>query len=469
MSETTLEQMEIAITDLQPCQKKAEITIPPKDIETQTSSLVKEFASQATLPGFRVGKAPAALVRKRFADSIDAEVLKKIQLAVFDKLQATVDTDLTTLPLPEAKLELPKNNETMKFTLSFDVAPKIDLPAYKGIKIKQEAIEIDKKDIENEIDRFRNEYAEMKKVEASVEEEDMLEIALSSDIDCPENAPDSMKRLVNAEKTWCWLTSEYELLPGMLKALKGKKKGETVELVIEFPEDFTEPLLAGKKAHYKITVNEVERRVPITDDKALCEKLGVDDMETLAKRISDNFKQTRENESKSKNMDDAFESLMEKLGNLPLPPSILAQETQQALSRMANEILKTQEDAEKFKDDIDKHKKDAEKQATERLNKFFIAKEIVKKENIEVGQKDLDAGISGLSRAYGQDEKKLRQIMERNGGLEQLHMDLTIRKAMEFIFDNADIVEAKSSKKTKAEKKPATTKKTENGDKTEKE
>jgi FKBP-type peptidyl-prolyl cis-trans isomerase (trigger factor) len=133
-------------------------------------------------------------------------------------------------------------------------------------------------------------------------------------------------------------------------------------------------------------------------------------------------------------------------------------------------MLKTQEDAEKFKENIEEHKKNAEKQAIERLRKFFVAKEIVKKENIEVSQSELDSSITGLSKAYGHDEKKLRAAMNQNGGMEQLHMDMTIRKAMDFLIDNADISETKSQKEkkttTKSESKAKKTAKT--TDKTEK-
>lgn len=471
MSESTLrEKMEIAITDLNPCQKKAEITIAPQDIESQTTAMVKEFATQAALPGFRAGKAPMALVRKRFAVSIDAELLKHVQLELFEKLKETVETDMVTLPIPKAQIELPKKNEPMKFSVTFEVAPAIELPEYKGLKLKQPSLEIAPEEIEKEIEQLRTNYAEMEKVDLPIIDEDMLKIGISSDVECPEDAPESTKRLVNADDTWCWLNPEYEMLPGLLMALKGKKVADVVELDVEFPADFAEPLLAGKKGHYKITINEIERRIPIKDDKVLCEKLGIKNMDELKERISSNMKQTRQNEARSQNMSDAMQSLLDKVGDFPLPPSLLAQETQQTLSRIANEILKSQEDAEKFKENIEEHKKNAEKQAVERLKKFFVAKEIVKKENIEVSQSELDASITGLSKAYGQDEKKLRATMDKNGGMEQLHMDITIGKAMDFILDNADISETKAKKEKKSAAKSASKAKetTKSSDKTEK-
>jgi trigger factor len=471
MPESTLrEKMEIEITDLKPCHKKAEVTIAAEELESQTTSLVKEFALQASLPGFRTGKAPTALVRKRFATSIDAELLKHIHIELFEKLKDILDSDMVTFPTLGNDSELPKKNEPMKFSVSFDVAPKLDLPEYKGIKIKQPPFKVDPKEVEKEIDQLRTNYAEMEKVDLPIQPEDMLKIGVSSDIECPEDAPESMKRLVNADDTWCWLTEEYEMLPGLLKALKGKKLADVVELDVTFPEDFSEPLLAGSKGHYKITINEIERRIPIKDDKVLCEKLGIKSMKELQERISTNMEQTQKNEARSQSMLDAMQFLLDKLGDFPLPPSLLAQETQQTLSRIVNEMLKTQEDAEKFKENIEEHKKNAEKQAIERLRKFFVAKEIVKKENIEVSQSELDSSITGLSKAYGHDEKKLRAAMNQNGGMEQLHMDMTIRKAMDFLIDNADISETKSQKEkkttTKSESKAKKTAKT--TDKTEK-
>jgi FKBP-type peptidyl-prolyl cis-trans isomerase (trigger factor) len=129
--------------------------------------------------------------------------------------------------------------------------------------------------------------------------------------------------------------------------------------------------------------------------------------------------------------------------------------------QIANELVKSEADVEDFKKDTEKHQKAAEEAARKRLVNFFIAKAINEAEKIQVEQAEIDAQIRGISAAYGYKEKDLRQQMENSGGFEELHMDLTIAKASQFIVDNADFGAKKSEKAPEKKKETKNEKKTE--------
>jgi len=319
------------------------------------------------------------------------------------------------------------------------------------VKLKKPEFKVTDKEINEELDRYREMYAEFATVKKTAEEGDMLKISFTSDIECPEDALTSYKRLVQAEDSWCWL-NDPEMLPGIIKGLKGSKEGDTKKLKVEFPAEFTEPLLSGKKGNYEIKVIEVQRRVPLKDDKELCQRLNIENIDTLKKQLTSAREAREEQESKIKLQNEALEGIVKKVGKLDLPPSFLGQTTQTQFRQIANELVKSEDDVEAFKKDTDKHRKDAEEAAKKRLTHYFVAKEIAEAEEIQVNQKEIDEQIKGISAAYGYKEKDLRQQMENSGGFEELHIDMTISKVAGFIVENADLGEKKAENPKKEKK-----------------
>ena len=449
------ESLVLKLSEMEPCRQKAEITIPADTVDSEMNIIAKEFAKQANIPGFRAGKSPLQMVKKRFKENIEQELLRQFHITAFEKIRTESKTDPVTMPSPESEPLPPKTGEEYKFTLTLDVAPELKLPEYKGLKLKKAEVKVTDKQINEEINKYRDMYAEFKTVDSPSEKGDMLKISFTSDLECPEDALQSYKRLVNAEDSWCWL-SEPEMFPGIIKGLTGTKAGDKKELTVNFPEDFTEPLLAGKEGKYKITVLEVQRRMPLKDDKELCKRLNIENIKTLKDQVKSSKAAQEEQAGKAELQKEALETIVKKVGTFDLPPSMLAQSIQMQFRQIANELVKSEDDVESFKKDTAKHQKDAEKTAKTRLTNYFVSKTITDKEKIPVTQEDVDARIKGISAAYGYKEKDLREQMESSGGLEELHMDLTIEKAAAFIVDQAKFDAPKKAEKksdSKDEKK----------------
>ncbi len=454
------ETLVLKLSELEPCRQKADVAIPATTVESEMNIIAKEFAKQANIPGFRAGKIPLQMVKKRFKENIEQELLRQFHITAFEKIRSESSTDPVTMPTPESEPVPPKSGEEYKFTLTFDVAPNIKLPEYKGLQLTKPEVKVTEKDINSEIDRYRDMYAEFKTVKSPAENGDMLKISFTSDLECPEDALQSYKRLVNAEDSWCWL-SEPEMFPGIIEGLTGTKAGDKKDLTVNFPADFTEPLLAGKKGKYQIEVLEVQRRVPLKDDKELCKRMNIDDINTFKDQIKSSKEAQEEQAGQVKLQREVLETITKKVGTIDLPPSMLAQSVQMQFRQIANELVKSEADVESFKKDTAKHQKAAEEVAKTRLTNYFIAKAITDKEKIAVNQEEIDARIKGISAAYGYKEKDLRQQMESSGGLEELHIDLTIEKAAAFIVDQAKFKTKDSKKSDKKSDSKVETKKSE--------
>ncbi len=442
------ESLVLKLSELEPCRQKAEITIPAATVSSEMNIIATGFSQQANIPGFRAGKTPLQIVKKRYKENIEQELLRQFHITAFENIRRDSKAYPVTMPTPESEPLPPKIGEEYKFTLTFDSAPNFKLPEYKGLKLKKAEIKVPEKHINDEINRFRDMYAEFKTVDSKSEKGDMLKISFTSDLECPEDALQSYKRLVNAEDSWCWL-SEPEMLPGLIEGLTGMKAGDKKDLTIDFPTDFTEPQLAGKKGQYKITIIEVQRRIPLEDDKELCKRLNVDNIKVLKDQIKKSKMAQEEQAGKIELQQKTLAMIIKKVGDIDLPPSMLAQSVQMHFRQIANDLVKTEADMESFTKDTEKHQKVAKDAAKNRLINYFIAKAISEKENIAVNQEDIDARIKALSSAYGYKEKDLRKQMDENGGVEELHIDLTIEKVASFLLDNAKFDDVKESSKDK--------------------
>jgi len=279
-------------------------------------------------------------------------------------------------------------------------------------------------------------YAAYTEIETAAQPGDMLKVSYKSDFTLAPDAPATLKRQVDSDENWIWL-NEPETIPGATQALTGATKDNAYEFTAEYPADYRDAALAGQKVKYNVTVHAVQRRAPISDLAELCKKMQVENEAKLREQIRESLVVDTEMKNLNVKREKAVQVLQEKVGAMVIPPSLLAQETQKELRRIANGAIKNEADAEQFKKDIEQHKTEAEKAAKERLSRIFIMQKIAKEEKITVVEQELETQIKGLSRYYGCKSHDLRKMLNENGGIEDMQMDILVAKVTDFVVNNA--------------------------------
>ncbi len=428
-------------TELEPCSWKIEYTIPGTVLDNECEVVLKEFSKVAELPGFRKGKAPKQLIKKRFQDRIDDELVQRCVYTAFQKTSEDEEFEIVSYAMPKDTKPEYKAGEDLAFEITFDTAPQFELPEYKKLEVAITKPEIADKDIDAKLEEFREMYADYVNVEGAAEAGDMLKVNYSSDFELPEEASATLKRQVEAEEGWIWL-NEPEIIPGAIKALTGAEKDKEYTFTAEYAEDYREADLSGKKVEYKVKVLEVQRRKPLEDDEQLCTKMGVKDMAALRERVSRSLEMEGAQKQQGEIRTQVLDKLIEQIDDFPIPPSVLAQEVQKELRQIANREVKKEEDAKKFQDDIDKFKEEAEEAAKKRMKRAFILREIAKREDIKVENSEMDAQLKNYSRYYGYRANELRRYMEQSGRMDDLQLDMLMEKVTGFLADNAEIKES---------------------------
>lgn len=266
----------------------------------------------------------------------------------------------------------------------------------------------------------------------------MLKVSYKSDFPLPEDASPALKRQLEAESTFLWL-SDPETIPGCTAALTGAEVGKEYTIKAEYPADYREAALAGKTVNYTVKVEGIQRRVELTDQE-LAEKARVKTIEEFRDMLRKAMEQENQSKQRSAVIEKVYAEIDKAIPEFELPPSVLASEVQKELQKIARETVKSEEDAEKFKAGLEEHKKAAEEPAKKALRRTFILRKIAKAEEIKLEQGEVDAQLREMSRYYGYKEKEFRDMLEKNGGMDDLQLDILSNKVLNHLADMASEV-----------------------------
>ena len=427
MAKNLTESIVMEKQNAQPCSLEVAFTVPQETVKAETARVLNYIGGVAQLPGFRPGRAPAALIRSKYAAEIDEELRNRFFAAAFDKISRDESIDLLNANFKE----LPdfKTGEECKFTFELTVAPEIEVGDYNHIKVDVPLDAVTDEEIEKRLDMFRSMYGGYAEVDGPAQADDMLKVSYTSDFELPEGASAVLRRQVTAEDTFIWL-SEPEMIPGVIAALTGAEKGGEYHFAAAYPADYREAALAGKTVNYTVKVAAIQRRAKLSDEE-LVAKSGAESIEAFRQTI----RQSCEMEHAARRREAAGEAvckrLLETAGDFELPKPLLESEIQSELQRMARETVKSEEDAEKFMAGLDEHRKTAETAAAAKLRRTLVLRKIARLEKIAVESGELEAQMNSMSRHYGCTTKQLREIMEKNGAMEELKLDMANAKVID--------------------------------------
>ena len=404
-------------------------------MKKETARAAQAFAGSVAVPGFRRGKAPAAMIAKRYEKELKDELKRIFTGAAFERLTDGEKYDVVFCRMPE-DAEL-KFGEEYKFTLRADLAPEIGDFQYKELAVTVPEAKVDDKELDERVGQYRKMYSEFVDVAEPAVREDMLKVDYTSDFELPEGADKNLERQVKAEGNYLWL-AEPEYIPGSVAALTGAEAGGEYQFDADYPADYRDAALAGKKVHYTVKVVSVQRRKELTDEE-LAAKMRLENVAKLREMLAGGMKAEAEAKRREAVREAVYAELDKAAGEFALPPTLLEAETEDALQRMARETVRSDADADAFKKDLDARRAEAGKEAAQKLRRSLIFRKIAKLENITVSPKEVDQEIEAMSRYYRKKPAELRAVMEKNGAIEELRNEIRNNKVWNFVADAAKV------------------------------
>ncbi|MDR0931425.1 MAG: trigger factor [Victivallales bacterium] len=433
MAKNLVDSIQMEIRSKQPCRKELDFVVPAEAVTNETQKVLREFSYSVAVPGFRQGKAPIAMLKAKYANDIRQELVRKIIYAGFELAGKDESLDIVSCGLEgEPKLEF---DQEFKFTLGADIAPEFELADYKAIKVDEVLDAVTDEAIDERVKFYRAMYGNYADAADAARKDDMLKVSYKSDFALPENASPNLKRQLEAESTFLWL-SDPETLPGCTAALTGAEVGKEYTFKSEYPADYREATIAGKTIEYTLKVEGIQRRAELSDEE-LAEKARVGSIAEFRDMLRKAMEQENSAKQHSATVEKVYTQIDGAIPEFELPPSILASEVQKELQKMARETVKSEADADKFKAEMEENKKKAEVAAKKSLRRMFILRKIAKLENITLEEGEVDSQLSEMSRYYGYKENEFRAMLEKNGGMDDLQLDILCNKVLNRLAEMA--------------------------------
>jgi len=431
----------VQITDINETRKTLTVTLDKSEIEGEYASLLGDFTRQVSLPGFRPGKAPAAMVAKRFGKELKDEFKSKvIGRAYRDGLEQSKLQVLTLVDVEEGAIE-PDASAAIKLTV--DVRPEIKLPEYTGLETQIESTEPTEAEIEKVIDGLRSERADFKVAERPAAKGDYVRFGYTG---TSEGKP--LTEIVGdkgiyaaAPQTWEEVEGGNEgLLPGMSTQLPGLKAGDKKTVEVNFPADFAAvPALAGKKAEYAIEVQEVRERVLPPLDEAFFKAQQVESLEGLKAQVRANLAARKDYGNRAAQRRQVSEALVAK-ADFPVPESLVSSERDGILRQFIEENMRSGVTQEKLEENKKELFDNATKAAQSRVKMQLMLAEIAQAEKLTVDEKDFNNWLMRESMRSGQRPDKLaKELGKDRDQVRAVQQQLLFDKALDFLVSKATV------------------------------
>jgi len=412
------------------CRRELELEVPAEEVQKAMERVAKEFARVARIPGFRPGKAPVTLVRRRFAEEIKDELFRTL---VPNRLgEALKEQKLLPVTEPQVDGIQFTDNGPLKFRATFEVLPEFALADYKSLEIELDTIELRDADLERALGEMRERAATFIPVEGRpIQEGDFAVLRL---LGTPAGGGDPLR----AENVLCHIGGE-ETIAEFNENLRGAQAGEHKRFDVRYPDDFPDPKLAGKTVHYAVEVMGIKvKKLPELDDNFAKDVSDVATLEELRARLRQNLEAARD----QRQAEQAREKILEKLAALhdfPVPQALVEHQMDVRLERVVRSLAAQGVDPRAVNVDWVALRRRQRDRAVADVKAELVLDRIALAENIEPSEEELNAELARLAERSGESATALRARLTKQGTLDRIKSKLRSDQTLAWLHRNARI------------------------------
>jgi len=411
--------MNIAITPkkTEGLERLLEVSVPIEEVREREDRAAKRYASQVRLPGFRPGKAPAAMVRKKFADAIRQEAIESAVQDAFKEVLEREKVELATQPhVHELKFS---DGQPLTFELHLEVRPSIELPRTVGFRVTRTPRVVTDEHVREQIDSMREQKAAWAPVEDRGQPGDMVTVQLATADDSGTMGEGGEYRIV---------LGGGQAIPGIEELIMETPTGSTVERAVKWPDDFPDEAQRGTTKQVRVTVKDVKRKsLPALDDAFAREIGDFDSLAALNKTVREDLQKDAEREADAQVRQKLVDEV---IGANPfeIPPSWVTQ-LMQAYAE-AYQIPETEK--ERFE-------REFRPMAERQVRRDLVVDTIAKREKLEATEADIDDRVAEMAAKRGVDPGQVYASLQKAGRIKELERGITEDKVFSWLKDKNTI------------------------------
>ena len=390
-----------------------QISVPVETVRDAEEKAARRYATRVRLPGFRPGKAPAAMIKKKFADAIRQETLESLVQEAYKEVVEREQLKLASQPhVHDVKFG---ENEPLTFELHFEVRPDIELARTQGFRVQRTERHVTDEQVREQVEQVREQRATWTPVEDRPAEGDMVTVVLAT-------ADDS--GAIPEGKQYPLVLGAGQAIPGIEELIMEARPGQTIERPVKWPEDFPDESQRSKTKTVRVTLQDVKRKtLPELDDAFAREVGDFDSIDALKKAVRDDLESNAQRETESEIRQRLLDDIIG-ANQFDVPPSWVSQ----LVEAYANAYQVPESEKEKFASEF-------RPMAERQVRRDLVIDTVAERESLTATEADLDDRIAETASKRGADPGQLYASLQKAGRLKELERSITEDKVFKWLLD----------------------------------
>ncbi len=426
--------MKTTIEAPDPIHRTISVELPWPMLAEELDREYRDLAKKVEIRGFRKGKVPKPVLRQRFSEKVNADVLGRLIQEAYEAV--LIQNKIQPVAVPELEHGKLKEGEPYKFVAKVEVQPEVEIKTLSGFQVKIEKPEISEEMISEEIERLRL----SRSVLVPVDGRDVAEDGDTVIIDYEASMNGEMLEGGKKEDHQLELGSE-STVPGFEDEIVGMKVGDRKEFDLKFPEENFPEDVAGKDVHFSVVLKALKQReLPELDDE-FAKDLGEDGVETaddvramVERRLREGLESKAEKDAKTELIDKLLEA-----NPVPVPPALVERRKVSMLQELQTMLQFQGMNPDQISENTDKMLEDLAPRAEKEVATAILLNAIADKEGIDVKQEDLDAHLQDVSAKSGENLARLKALYDDPNRAAELKATLRHDKVVDHLMNLSNI------------------------------
>jgi trigger factor len=426
--------------DLTETKKSVVVEIPSDIVDAQIDRVARSYSRQARIPGFRQGKVPPTLIKKRFREQILHDVAHELIPRAID--EALRERGLEPVDTPDVKDVQVDEGQALTFTATFETLPPIDPGPLDTISLRRPAVTLEDNAVEQTLSQLQNRAARFEPVEGrGVQDGDTVTL----DVDrgpaiaaAPSPAPAKEDKGGHHHDVVVEIGGKANP-PGFDDELKGLEPGAEKSFTIHYPDDYAVKEMANTDVSYKVKVKDIRTRaLPALDDEFAKDVGDFETLQALRDRIQQDLQREAEAEAERNLRGDLLKELAGRL-TVDVPESLIEREIDRRTEEFARRLMDQQIDPRRANINWDQFRDSQREASLDAVKSALVLDEIARRENVTITEEDVEKDVAQYAERSGLTPAAVRARLEKEGALSRLAAGLRREKTMDYVLSHAQV------------------------------
>ena len=425
--------MKSELVDLSETKKSVAVEVPSDIVDAQIDRIARSYGRQARIPGFRQGKVPPTLIKKRFREQILHDVAHDLIPRAID--EALRERGLEPVDTPDVKDVQLDEGRALTFVATFETLPPIDPGRLETISLRRPAVTLEEGALEKTLAQLQNRAARFDPVNGrGIDDGDTVTL------DFERTPADGPKGQHDHHHDVAVEIGGKANPPGFDEALKGLEAGADKRFTIRYPDDYAVKEMAGTEVGYSVKVKDIRTRaLPALDDEFAKDVGDFETFEALRDRIQQDLQREAEAEADRTLRGDLLKQLAARL-TVDIPDSLVERELDRRTEEFAQRLMDQRIDPRRANIDWDQFR-DSQRQASlDSVKSALVLDEISRRQNVTITEEDVEKDVAQYAARTGLTPTAVRAKLEKEGALSRLSAGLRREKTMDLVLSQAQVI-----------------------------